>query len=367
MVDTKISAESAATSPLGLFLAGVQSGGNVKFDPTLLALIMMQPVNLGLACSVGSSALTIAIKGVDGNDPSSTNPVYIPFRSATPATGTPVVRAITAATSLVITSGSTLGAPTGSVPFKVWVVAFDDAGTVRLGAILCTTLASGVLTQFPLASWGIASSTAEGGAGGADLAQTFFTGTAVTSKAYTVLGVLSFESGLSTAGTWAAVPTRTQLFDQSVDLPGRPIQTCAYRDGATATGTTTIPLDNTIPQNTEGTQFMSQSITPSSAANILRVQHLGLYAPNVAENMICSLFRDSTAAALSTMSIYQVTGTATMPFSLNHHALAGSTSATAFKVRCGTNGAATTRFNGGSAQFFGGSAGSFLEVQEIAA
>src|SRR5690606_5418771 len=67
------------------------------------------PLNFGLAASAGSSALTIALKGADGNDPSATNPVKIPFRNVTSATGTPSWLEVTAASSLVISSGSTLG------------------------------------------------------------------------------------------------------------------------------------------------------------------------------------------------------------------------------------------------------------------
>lgn len=71
------------------------------------------PYNLGLAVSAASSALTIALKGADGNDPSSTNPVLIPYRNVTPATGTPSFLKVEAASSLVISSGSTLGEGAG--------------------------------------------------------------------------------------------------------------------------------------------------------------------------------------------------------------------------------------------------------------
>jgi hypothetical protein len=40
-------------------------------------------INLGIAASVGSNALTVSLNGTDGNNPSSTNIVTIPFRSAT--------------------------------------------------------------------------------------------------------------------------------------------------------------------------------------------------------------------------------------------------------------------------------------------
>ncbi len=164
------------------------------------ALQLSAPLNLGLAASVGSSALTIALKGADGNDPSATNPVVIPFRNVTLATGTPSFLTITAATSLVISSGSTLGFTSGAQG-RLVIVGFNDGGTFRLGVINLPLGAS-------LAD-GIASSTAEGGAGGADSANVIYTGTAVTSKAMVVLGFLYATE--ATAGTWATAPSTLQV------------------------------------------------------------------------------------------------------------------------------------------------------------
>lgn len=156
--------------------------------------------NLGLAVSVAGNALTIALKGADGNDPSATNPINVPFRSATAATGTVTVRTITAATSLVVSSGSTLGT-TSAVKATLAIVGFDDAGTFRLGVVNPGALR-------PVMD-GIASSTAEGGAGAADSLDVFYTGTAVASKAYTVLGYIEITE--ATAGTWATAPSLVQV------------------------------------------------------------------------------------------------------------------------------------------------------------
>ena len=94
-------------------------------------------INGTLVPSVAANALTIAIKTLAGNDPSAADPVHVVLRNATAATGNYVVLAITAATSLVISSGSTLGAASNT-PFRVWIVGFNDAGTFRLGAQVCT-------------------------------------------------------------------------------------------------------------------------------------------------------------------------------------------------------------------------------------
>lgn len=176
--------------------------GAVQLATSIPASGFDAPINIGITASVGSSALTIAVKGADGNDASALNPVLIPFRSPTAATGTPVWRTLSAASSLVVTSGSTLGAISGA-SFALKVVLFDDGGTLRLGVI------NAIGT--PVDDTYVASSTAEGGAGAADSADTYYTGTAVSSKAFRVLGTLYFPDGLATAGTWSASATTIQL------------------------------------------------------------------------------------------------------------------------------------------------------------
>lgn len=320
--------------------------------------------NLALSASVGSNALTISLKGIDGNDPSASNPVVVQFRNATVTTGDNTFITITAATSIVISSGSTLGT-SNSLAFKIWVVGFNDGGTFRLGVINCLSGSN----IYPLDGFGIASSTAEGGAGAADSAQVFYTGTAVTSKAYTVLGYVSYESGLATAGTYASAPTRTQLFNQDVKLPGVFVQTLYNSDSAVATGTTTIPNDDTIPQNTEGDQYMSQAITPTSAGNVVYIEHEGQYFNSAAgaPRMVAALFQDSTANALAAAAVI-VDNNGARRLSLRHSMLAGTTSATTFKIRAGGTAAGTTTFNGESAaRLFGGVYNSLLRVTEIMA
>ena len=331
--------------------------------------------NLSLEASVGSNALTITLSGNDAADPSSTNKVRVPFRSVTAATGTFSQIVVSAATTLVISSGSTMGA-VDATAFRLWIVAFNDGGTLRLGAINCLSTAAGagsgrdVTAIYPLAAWGIASSTAEGGAGASDSARVFYTGSAVTSKAYTVLGYMTWESGLTTAGTWDAVPTRIQLFGPDIPLPGRVIQVRRNDTGAVATGTTTVDHDDSIPQNTQGDQYMSQAITPSSAANALRVCSKGYFASAIAGafNMIVTLHQDSVANGLKTSYVYGPAQHTMLGLTLDHEMLAATTSETTFKVRAGASGAGTTTFNGANgARFYGGAFNSYIEAQEVMA
>jgi hypothetical protein len=319
--------------------------------------------NLSLEASVGSSALTITLSGNDAADPSSTNKVRVPFRSVTAATGTFSQVVVSAATTLVISSGSTMGASSATA-FRLWIVAFNDGGTLRLGAINCLSGKN----IFKLSGWGIASSTAEGGAGAADSAQVFYTGSAVTSKAYTVLGYMTWESGLTAAGTWDAVPTRIQLFGPDVPLPGQEVQSVINQTGAVATGTTTVPNDDTIPQNTEGDEYVTQAITPTSAANVLAIEANAQFAISTGIEAVWALFQDSTANALSAVVVQTVAADTLSVAAIAHQMQAGTTSATTMKIRGGPESAGTLTFNGASAaRRLGGVANSYLGIREVQA
>lgn len=332
--------------------------------------------NLSLSLTVAASALTIALKDRDGSDPTAASPVSAGLRNVTAATGDFTVQNVTGASSLVVSSGSTLGT-VANVPFRLWIVLFNDGGTLRLGVINCLTTVAGagagrdVTAIYPLSGWGIASSTAEGGAGAADSAQVFYTGTAVTSKAFVVLGYAEWPSGLATAGTWSAGPSRIQLFGPGVPLPGQVVQVARTDDGATSATITQMPVDDTIPQNTEGAQFLSQAITPSSAANVIDVEvnaHLSINSAT--ENAVSALFVDSTANALAAMSSFN-TGTASATLhALRKKVLAGTVSAQTYKYRAGPSTSASTRINGdaaGAARKLGAVFNSFIEVREVMA
>ena len=141
-------------------------------------------------------------------------------------------------------------------------------------------------------------------------------------------------------------------------------QTVFAPTGAMATGTTIIPLDNTIPQNTEGTQFMTATITPTSATSKLCITVKMDLANSAGVVMIGALFRDATANAIVTTWESIAAGQATSLI-LYTEVTSGSTSATTFRAVAGGHAAGTTTFNGSaSAAFFGGTMNSFIKIQE---
>lgn len=90
--------------------------------------------NVTIAASVAANALTIAMKQKDNTtDPANTatGKGVLAFRSSTLTSGAFVTRNITAALSLVIPSGATMGF-TNAVADNIYVYAIDNAGTVEL-------------------------------------------------------------------------------------------------------------------------------------------------------------------------------------------------------------------------------------------
>lgn len=317
---------------------------------------LLEFVNLGIAASVGSKALTVSLKGRDGNDPSASNIVTIPFRSATITSGTVVRREITSPLSVVLSSGSTLGF-TAALAGRIYVWAIDNAGTVVLGL-------SRTADIFPEDK--LVSTTAEGGAGAADSASVMYSTAAQTDKACRCIGYIEIVTG-GTPGEWDNAPTKTQVMGPGVKRTGDIVQKTYTQTGAYASGTGLIPFDNTIPQISEGNEFMTLAIVPTSAINKLIITVVANLA-NSAINYVClALFQDATADALAAQQTMTSTVDAEIMEMLRHHMVAGTTSSTTFKVRAGGYWASTTYFNGDgiTGAKYGGVLASSITIEEV--
>jgi len=139
--------------------------------------------------------------------------------------------------------------------------------------------------------------------------------------------------------------------------------------GEVATGTTTMALDDTIPQSSEGTEFLTASITPKSVSNKLRIDVVVNVSINSADKWpIVALFQDSTADALASSMKENLTNNELTPIPFTYWMDAGTTSSTTFKVRAGPNSAATITLNGiASSRYMGGTLVSSLTITEYAA
>ena len=147
---------------------------------------------------------------------------------------------------------------------------------------------------------------------------------------------------------------------------GKLVQIVSSVDGAVATGTTVFNVDNTIPQNTEGTEFMTLAITPTDASNKLVIQFTGSFA--VADGggagVGSALFQDSTANALAAVTHDSNGNHERYQHTIQHVMAAGTTSSTTFKIRAGyvAGSPYTVTFNGsnGNRDFGGVNASSII-------
>jgi hypothetical protein len=147
------------------------------------------------------------------------------------------------------------------------------------------------------------------------------------------------------------------------------IQQIQYQEvTATSSGTTQMPCDDTIPQNTEGDEYLTKAITPKSATNLLVIEAslmIGFNASVSVENQTVALFQDSIANALAATANWFQTSGSTQTIPLRHVVVAGSTSARTYKIRSGNHNAGTTRLNGtAGSRRFGGVAASTLKITE---
>ena len=147
------------------------------------------------------------------------------------------------------------------------------------------------------------------------------------------------------------------------------VQVVNTQTGAVASGSTVMPADDTIPQNTEGDQYMTLAITPTNASNKLRIDVVAHVACDTSSrNIAVALFQDSTANALAVTDSPVLGGGANFMRSVNftHYMTAGTTSATTFKVRAGVETSGTVTFNGaGASRFYGGVFASSITITEI--
>jgi hypothetical protein len=124
------------------------------------------------------------------------------------------------------------------------------------------------------------------------------------------------------------------------------VQVVNVQSGASATGTTVIPDDDTIPQNTEGDEYLTLAITPKSASNILVIEAVMNLSNSSAATISYALFQDSTAGALQSGLYYGTEANDPSALPLTHYMVSGTTSATTFKIRAGLSNSNTTTFNG---------------------
>jgi len=178
-------------------------------------------------------------------------------------------------------------------------------------------------------------------------------------------GVFTVASPNSNVDRVLTLPDETGTVD-TLQRSGNVIQVVNFQTGALATGTTIIPLDDTIPQITEGNEYMTLAITPTNASNILIIDVVFIGAVSSLDAIIAAVFQDSVANALASLAFIVPATNYYHAASFKHKMVAGTTSPTTMRVRIGpATGGSTFTFNGiVGTRRFGGSYASSITITE---
>ena len=133
--------------------------------------------------------------------------------------------------------------------------------------------------------------------------------------------------------------------------------------------TTSIPLDDTIPQITEGAELMTVSVTPSSASNKLKVTVAGWFSANsMPATVSLALFVGSTANAVAAAPS-PIIAANTLQYMVAVFWIDSFTGTQTLSLRGGQNAANTFRWlavSVGLTTYFGAVDPAVLLVEEIA-
>jgi hypothetical protein len=121
---------------------------------------------------------------------------------------------------------------------------------------------------------------------------------------------------------------------------GKVAQVVWAETATTASGTTAIPIDGTTPQNTEGFQVLTATITPTNASSTLYIEFFGFGTVNAGMGVVSAIFKDSDASAINSAVTIIPTSDQNNTLQCSASISAGSTSAQTFKVRIGQQTAA---------------------------
>ncbi len=337
----------------------------------------------------GATNCAAAIEALKANQ-SSIGTIYIPHGTFKIATNLTIPSGMALlfekGGSFAVSAGVTLTI-TGYIlagPFQI----FSGAGTISINAVN--------LLQF--GAW-------SGSTGITVAGTTTFTGTVNFSGAFTHAGAITFSAltpagyvknsvaGLLSTGSIAAgdLPTgidalkiadgsitntefqclngvASNIQDQITGMSsGNIVQIVSTETGTYATGATQMVFDDTIPQITEGNEYMTLVITPTSLTNKLKIEVIwnGSSAVATASQHMVALFQDATANALAAVADYGASVNQIYNMKMTHVMTVNTIAATTFRVRAGNASAGATYFNGiGAVQRFNGVYASSIVITE---
>lgn len=146
---------------------------------------------------------------------------------------------------------------------------------------------------------------------------------------------------------------------------GATVQT-VYQDVTTFfSGNSNIPLDNTIPQITEGGQVHTLNITPKYANSVLEIEVNGAGYTSGGGSITMAVFKNSGSNAVAAIEQHTTSPEQT-GIRLLAHVSAGSTSTATYTVRVGATGGTGWGYNGrNGAAAYGGVGVASMVIREI--
>jgi hypothetical protein len=180
-------------------------------------------------------------------------------------------------------------------------------------------------------------------------------------------GTVALPAGsIETADLAASAVTTAKINDSAVTsakvAAGAVVAVSYAETTSIATNTTTLPIDDTTPTSSEGSEVTSVSHTPASASNYLIVEALVAMEAAVLDNFGFAIFDGTTCV----QAVAQVVDTAPETVMLSVRYAAGSTSARTISIRVGANASRTWYLNRRSTgRLFGGSTRSWIKVTEV--
>lgn len=350
-----------AQNPKPTIQAGLAALGLVKASVGFSSTALYALQNGKLTYSASAGAMTIAVKTLSDTDPSALHPVWFAQGLKVPQ---PI--AITDPLSIVIPSGATVGSNSATYPYRLYVVIFepDGNGVCSLGVICCSQPSP--VRIYPLAAVGRADTTAIGT--GSDSAGVFYTTAAVFDYQYRVLGFADFNT--PPQGNWND-PDSWVLHGQGMPLPGQTIQVV---EGAAlaSSGTTGIPYDNTIPQDTEGDEYFSNTIVPLFSPNFIKNEIFIQGSNSDAASLVnaAALFRSDDSSTDAIGVAWGVQSAVDVPMTISgrfiHPARSVQSKSFSLRIGGGTVGSSAFTLNGidGTGKY-GAALTSYLSTSEI--
>ncbi len=296
------------------------------------------PLNLQISTSVASNKLTVAVKNLNGNDPSPTSPVLAGFRSQTATNGNTIIGTITAPLSFTVNAASSMGCTT-TVVCRLWgeLICQTESSGACTSILVGLSLQSSATNIYPLLE-NVLQTTGSGINGGTTINTIQTSVSALSNKAIRI--AFYVEAVWTNSVGWAA-PTVVQIFGPGIKKPGDVVQRVFSTNSTSSTSNTSFAA---------ATNF-NQAITPTSVANIIHVVALANFQTTANDGGYFQLSRGTPCSTLIGMQA-SVSGTASViavaPVEGFDYPATASSTTYALCAKSSVNGATAINNNAGN-------------------